>query len=50
MSFRFQRRINIGPGLRLNMSKSGVSTSVGRKGAWLTFGNKGMRSPEVIRV
>ena len=38
MGFRFSRRIKVAPGIRLNVSKSGVSTSVGRKGAWLTFG------------
>ena len=46
MGFRFSRRITIGPGVRLNViSKSGVvSTSVGRKGAWLMLGSKGTRS------
>ncbi|MBS0396467.1 MAG: DUF4236 domain-containing protein, partial [Proteobacteria bacterium] len=38
MGFRFQRRVRILPGLRLNLSKSGVSASVGGRGAWLTFG------------
>jgi hypothetical protein len=32
MSFRFQRRIRIAPGLRLNFSKSGLGGSVGRNG------------------
>ena len=31
-------------GIRRNLSKSGVSTSVGRKRAWLTFGSRGTRS------
>ncbi|MBY0578444.1 MAG: DUF4236 domain-containing protein [Burkholderiales bacterium] len=31
-SFRFRRRIKIIPGLWLNLSKSGVSTSIGGKG------------------
>ncbi len=39
MGFRFRRRISIGPGLRLNVSKSGVSTSVGTRGAWFTIGH-----------
>jgi hypothetical protein len=39
MGFRFRRRISIGPGLRLNVSKSGISTSVGTRGAWLTIGH-----------
>lgn len=44
MGFRFSRRIKVAPGVRLNISNSGVSTSVGRKGAWLTFGSRGTRS------
>jgi hypothetical protein len=32
MSFRFQRRIRIAPGVRLNLSKSGVGGSIGRTG------------------
>ena len=32
MGFRFQRRIKIAPGVRLNLSKSGISTSVGGRG------------------
>ena len=32
MGFRFQRRFKIAPGVRLNFSKSGISTSVGGKG------------------
>jgi uncharacterized protein DUF4236 len=32
MGFRFQRRIRIAPGVRLNLSKSGVGGSVGRTG------------------
>ena len=41
MGFRFNRRISIFKGLRLNLSKSGPSVSVGGRGAWLTFGKKG---------
>jgi len=33
MSFRFQRRIKILPGLRLNVSKTGISLTVGTRGA-----------------
>lgn len=44
MGFRFQRRISLGPGFRLNVSKSGVSTSVGRRGAWFTIGRRGTRT------
>jgi hypothetical protein len=32
MGFRFQRRIQVAPGVRLNISKSGVGASVGRTG------------------
>jgi hypothetical protein len=32
MGWRFQKRIRILPGLRINLSKSGVSTTVGTKG------------------
>jgi len=34
----FRRRIKILPGVTLNLSKSGVSTSVGRRGAKVTLG------------
>ena len=44
MGFRFSRRISVLPGLRLNLSRSGVSTSIGGRGAWLTFGRKGPRA------
>ena len=39
----FRRRIKILPGVTLNLSKSGVSTSVGRRGAKVTLG--GSRGP-----
>ena len=39
MGFRFQKRIKLFSGLRLNISKSGLSSSFGTKGAWLTFGH-----------
>jgi len=42
--FRFQRRIRLGPGFRINLSKSGVSTSVGGRGAWFTIGPRGTRT------
>jgi len=31
-------------GVRLNLSKSGTSVSVGGRGGWLTFGKKGTRA------
>jgi L,D-peptidoglycan transpeptidase YkuD (ErfK/YbiS/YcfS/YnhG family) len=33
MGFRFRKSIKILPGVRINLSKSGVSTSIGRPGA-----------------
>jgi hypothetical protein len=39
MPFRFRRSIRIAPGLRLNLSKSGVSASVGGRGAHVTVGH-----------
>ena len=44
MGFRFHRTVRLFPGLRLNVSKSGVSASIGTRGAWLTFGRKGTRA------
>jgi hypothetical protein len=44
MGFRFRRTVRLLPGLRLNLSKSGVSASVGTRGAWFTFGRNGTRA------
>jgi hypothetical protein len=44
MGFRFRRTVRLPPGLHLNLSKSGVSASVGTRGAWLTFGRNGARA------
>jgi hypothetical protein len=41
MGFRFRRSIRLGSGLRLNVSKSGVSTSIGRPGATVNVGPRG---------
>lgn len=43
MGFRFRQGIRIFPGLRLNLSKSGVSTSLGGRGATLNISKKGIR-------
>jgi hypothetical protein len=45
MGFRFRQSIRILPGLRLNIGKRGMSTSVGGRGHWITFGGK--RAPTV---
>lgn len=39
MGFRFQKRLRILPGITLNLSKSGVSASVGVRGARITRGH-----------
>lgn len=39
MGFRFQKRVRIFPGVTLNFSKSGVSTSFGGRGARVTVGH-----------
>jgi hypothetical protein len=43
MGFRFQRSLRLAPGLRLNLSKSGVSASLGRPGATVNFGQRGVQ-------
>jgi hypothetical protein len=37
--FRFRKSISILPGVKVNLSKTGVSTSVGGKGATLNIGH-----------
>lgn len=44
MGFRFRRSISIIPGLKLNLSKSGISTSIGGRGATINFGRHGTRA------
>ena len=43
MGFRFRRTIRVIPGIRLNLSRSGVSTSVGIRGAHVTVGHGKVR-------
>jgi tetratricopeptide (TPR) repeat protein len=43
MGFRFFKRMNVLPGVTLNLSKSGGSFSVGPRGARLTMGPQGAR-------
>ena len=40
---RFWRRVKVAPGVTLNLSKGGLSTSVGPRGAKTTVGRKGIR-------
>jgi hypothetical protein len=42
MGFRFRKSIKVAPGVRLNLSKSGTSWSIGRKGAMMNL--KGRRT------
>jgi len=39
---RFQKRVKLMPGVRLNISKSGVSASVGGRGGSITVGKRGV--------
>lgn len=43
MSFRFRRSVKIAPGIRLNLSKTGVSASFGRRGATVNVGPRGVK-------
>lgn len=38
MGFRFRKKIKLFPGVSLNLSKSGVSASIGKPGATLNIG------------
>ena len=44
MAFRFSKRIKIAPGVRLNVSKSGLSTSIGGRGGTVNLSSKGVRT------
>ncbi|QIL78135.1 DUF4236 domain-containing protein [Hymenobacter sp. HDW8] len=41
MGFRFRKSFKIAPGLKLNVSKSGFSTTIGGRGASVNIGKKG---------
>lgn len=43
MGLRFRRSFRVLPGWRVNLSKSGLSSSFGRRGAWFTVGPRGTR-------
>jgi Protein of unknown function (DUF4236) len=43
VGFRFQRRIQIAPGLRLNLSKSGMGIGLGRNGFRIGIDSKGRK-------
>jgi Protein of unknown function (DUF4236) len=44
MGLRFQKRITILPGVHLNLSKTGVSVSLGGHGATINAGTQGQRT------
>lgn len=44
MGFRFQWRFKVIPGLHANLSKGGVSVSIGPKGLKTTIGKRGVRT------
>lgn len=41
MAWNYRKRVKIAPGVHLNFSKNGVSTSIGPKGAKVSFGRNG---------
>jgi Protein of unknown function (DUF4236) len=43
MGFRFYKRVNLIPGLRMNLSRGGPSLSIGHRGAWFTVGPRDKR-------
>ena len=47
MGLRFRKSIKIADGLKLNLSKSGVSLSAGKKGARYTVSSSGRRTATV---
>lgn len=44
MGFRFRKVISVLPGVKINLSKSGVSTSLGGHGATVNVGTSGKRT------
>ena len=43
MPLRFRKSFKIAPGIRINLSKSGVSTSIGKRGASVNLSKRGTR-------
>lgn len=41
MALRFRRTVKIAPGVRLNLTKTGISARVGPRGAGVTMGTSG---------
>lgn len=43
MGFRFRKQIKVAKGLKLNLSKSGISTSIGGSGHTINIGKNGVK-------
>ena len=43
MALRFRKSFKVAPGVRINLSKSGISTSVGGKGLTANLSKRGTR-------
>jgi len=43
MGLRFRKSVRLLPGVKINLSKSGISTSVGKSGATVNIGRRGVR-------
>lgn len=41
MAWNYRKRIKIAPGVHLNLSKGGISTSIGPRGAKISIGKNG---------
>jgi Protein of unknown function (DUF4236) len=44
MGFRFRKIISVIPGVKVNLSKSGASTSIGGRGATVNVGTSGRKT------
>lgn len=44
MGWRFRKSVKLFPGVRLNISKSGISTTLGSRGSSVNFGKRGTRA------
>lgn len=42
MGFRFRKSVRLAPGLRLNLSRGGLSATLGRPGASVNVGRRGV--------
>lgn len=44
MGFKLRKSVKIAPGVKINLSKSGVSTSIGGKGHSVNIGKRGVKT------